>query len=118
MYSKELQIKVLEMFSDKRKMISGSLNKKLKQEIEESTKFLDTLYSKVPIKIRCLVIIQDIDEENFPKCPHCKVNPVSYKKDYNDGFNEFCSNKCSGLSKSFKLNPKLLDRDYLFDEPS
>lgn len=116
MYTKELQNLANEMFFDKKKMISVSLNKKLKQEIEEGTKFLDTIYKKVPLKIRCLVIIQDIDEENFPKCPHCKVNPVSYKKDYNDGFNEFCSNKCSGLSKSFKVNPLLLDENYLYEE--
>lgn len=114
MYIKELQNLANEMFSDKKKMISVSKNKKLKQEIEEATKFLNTIYKKVPLKIRCLVISQDIDEENFPNCSHCKVNPVSYKKDYNDGFNEFCSNKCSGLSKSFKINHLLLDREYLY----
>lgn len=77
---------ISESLNDKSKMISLSLNKDLRNQIEKETSWMDGFYQKIPLKIRCLSIHLDYNEKTFPKCPICS-NPVSFKKDSHSGFN-------------------------------
>lgn len=114
-YNQEI-LDLVEKTSDKSYMIKLSLNKEARKKIEDSTSFMDNFYKKLPLKIRCLTISKDWNEDTFPKCPNCG-EPVSYDKEYQSSFNKFCSDKCS---KEFGRFPedtktKLTDKEYMYD---
>lgn len=113
MYSQEIKECVADLLSNKSNMIKGSLNKSLVNIIQNETLFLDSYYTKIPLKIRCIAIEQDLHE--IPKCPICN-NPVQYDKVYNSNFNQFCSNKCRGISRSNILNELLYNKEFIYRE--
>jgi transcriptional regulator with XRE-family HTH domain len=101
--------------SDKKYMISLSLDKEKRQKIENATAFMSSFYSKIPLKIRCLVIQNNWDKTSFPLC-QCG-NPVGYDKAYNNSFNEFCSSECA--RKSSKLPIQILNimtKEWLYEK--
>ena len=110
---------ISESLNDKSKMISLSLNKDLRNQIEKETSWMDGFYQKIPLKIRCLSIHLDYNEKTFPKCPVCS-NPVSFKKDSHDGFNLYCSEKChqeyKKRNKIIHNHPLLSDENWLYQE--
>lgn len=98
-------------------MMKLALNQDLRKIIEEATSFLDDIYSKVPLKIRCYVISSNLSIHSIPRCKSCN-DYATYDKAYNDRFIEFCSDKCK---KSFGTLPyqtklKLNDRDWLYEQ--
>lgn len=76
---------------DKKYMISLSVNKSTRKEIEEQTSWMSTT---TPLKIRCLALYNGFTEETFPRCVVCLKNPVTYKKAYMDSFSIYCGEKC------------------------
>lgn len=114
-YSKYL-LKLIENFKDKSTMIKISLNKETRKIIEDATQFMDEYFKKPPLKIRCMVIDNDWNFENFPKCPNCG-KLVSYDKEYALSFNKFCSDKCSKEFGRFsdEIKEKLMDKDFMYD---
>jgi len=66
----------------------------IKAEIESNTAWMDECYSKIPLKIRCYVIHNDITIDNVPKCPICG-KPAAFDKEWNNSFRTYCSDKCS-----------------------
>jgi very-short-patch-repair endonuclease len=102
---------------DKRYMISLSLNKDIRQQIELETQWMNGFYSLIPLKIRCLTINRGFSLENFPRCPVCN-SPVAYDKAYQNKFNQFCSDGCSKSHGrlSIERKRKLEDYQWLYNE--
>lgn len=100
-------------------MIKLSLDKVKRHQIEQCTSFLDEWYDHIPLKIRCLVIQNKYDENSFPRCICCN-KPVSFKKDYHNGFNKFCSEIChrkhTADNKMVFSHPLLSDKLWLFNQ--
>jgi hypothetical protein len=116
MYSNEI-LELAAASKDTSMMIRLSLDKINRQKIIEATAFMDSFYPKIPLKIRCIAIIQSYNESNFPKCKNCD-SPVGYDKEYNNSFNTFCSDKCA---KDYGRLPddirgKLNDPDWLYQK--
>jgi hypothetical protein len=116
MYSSEL-IDLVSKISDKKYMISLSLNKTNRDLIEHETAWMNEFYPKLPLKIRCLTINLEYTETTFPKCTSCG-KPVSYDKQYNNSFNKFCSNKCAIQREHISQNAreKLNNYDWLYQK--
>ena len=114
MYSKELK-EICAKTTDKRFMISLSLDKTRKAPIEEATEWMNKHYRKISLKDRCFFVKNDITEDNVPKCPQCG-NPVCIDKSYGLILNKFCSDKCSKaygrLSEISKQ--RLLDYEWMY----
>jgi len=108
MYNRDLKLAIGDI-NDKKNMISISLTKSIRQEIEAATRWLDTLYPKVPLKIRCLIILNDTVQENIKRCPNCD-KPAGFDK--TNGFNKFCSDACSKLYGRLPQATKSLLNDY------
>lgn len=104
----------IEAFDDKKKMISLSLNKTQRQNIVNATAWMDKYFSKIPLKIRCLVVKEGYDEISYPRCVCGK--PTSFDKEYNDHLNEFCSDKCRKARQrlSDQATARLNDREWLW----
>jgi hypothetical protein len=77
---------------DKSYMISLSLNQVVRKQIEAATSWMTP---KTPLKIRCLAIQMGFTESTFPPCKNCRKAPVTYRKEYLDGFSDYCSAHCS-----------------------
>lgn len=98
--------------------ISLSLNQKLTQEIKDKTLFLDKFYSKIPLRSRVYVVVNDITEELLPKCPCCK-NPSALNLTYPElGFRSYCSSSCSRKDKTIskELITVLDNYEFLYEE--
>lgn len=115
-YSDEIQ-KIVSNIHDKKYMISLGKNVINKNLILNATQWMDTLYPIIPLKIRCLAIQLNYTKDTFPKCPNCESH-VGFQKEYCNGFNKFCSDKCS---KEYGRLPqeakeKLNDFDWLYSK--
>ena len=114
-YVEELTDLATNLLADKSAMIKFSLNKLAQQEIIQETQFLNDLFptKNIPLRVRCLVISQNITNLNYPICPICN-NPVGWNLEYQSDFNQFCSQSCRLTNKQAKQNPKLLDKEWLY----
>ena len=97
-------------------MISLALNKEIKSAILQFTKWMP---SDTPLKIRALVIHLGYSQETFPFCSVCKTKHVTYEKEYQKSFTDYCGTQCSKkrqlrLSETARL--KLNDKGWLFDQ--
>jgi hypothetical protein len=98
---------------DKKSMISLSLNKINKTKIIEVTSFMDSFYPIIPLKIRCLAILNNYNEYSFPKCENCG-SPTGFDKEYQNSFNRFCSDKCSKEFGRLPIETKKKLSDYVW----
>ena len=102
---------------EKSKFISLSLNKSKVKLIVETTRFLDKIYSKVPLRTRAFVIKNNISSNDIPKC--ICGNPVGINKTYPElGFRKYCGSKCSRSDKTIdkSLADKIDDYNFLYEE--
>lgn len=98
---------------DKSSFIKISLNKDLKSQIENSTKFLDKYYNNLPLRTRAYVIVNSITEETLPKCK-CGCGEVcGIDKTYTEnGFRLYANSTCSRKDKTIDKNAKSKLEDY------
>jgi hypothetical protein len=61
-------IKYLQENWDKSKFIKVSLNNSIRNQIENSTSFLNLHYDSIPLRVRAYVLVNDITENTIPKC--------------------------------------------------
>lgn len=115
MYSNSI-IEIVQQIDDKKYMIKISLNKNIREQIENETKWMNEFYNKLPLKIRCLAIKLGFTEDTIPKCPTCG-NPVTYEKEWQKSFATFCSDKCSKTHGRLteKQKEQLNDKNWLYD---
>lgn len=116
-YSKEAVNIAMTAMTNKSLMMKLALNKSNRHIIEETTSFLHIQFPIIPIKFRCWLIINDIDESNYPKCGHCGKF-ASWDKEYSVSINRFCSDKCSKVHGrlSSAVKEKLADYDWLYQK--
>ena len=61
-------IKYLQENWDKSKFIKVSLNNSIRNQIENSTSFLNLHYDSIPLRTRAYVLVNHITENTIPKC--------------------------------------------------
>jgi len=109
---------IIESSWDKSSFIKLSLSPKAK-EIEEATQFLDSYYSKIPLRTRAYAIKHDITEQTIPKCK-CGCNqPAAINLTYTDqGFRDYATPECSRKSKTVPKNvkEKLESYEWLYEQ--
>lgn len=102
---------------EKSKFISLSLNKDIVKTIKDNTLFLDHLYSKIPLRTRAYVIINNMTVETLPRCKCGKYAAInnSYTE---QGFRKYCSSECSRSDKTIDKNILniLDDCEFLYQE--
>ena len=104
---------------DKSSFISISLNESIRTQIENDTKFLDSYYSKIPLRTRGYVIINSIDSNSLPRCKCGCGKPCAINLSYTtNGFREYSGPECSRKSKTISLESKtkLDDYDWVYDQ--
>lgn len=101
----------------KDKFISLSLNKSIVIEINNSTAFLDEIYSKIPLRTRAYVILNEISKDDIPKCICGKYASINITNP-EQGFRIYCGTSCSRRNKTIdKSILKILDDyNFLYDE--
>lgn len=103
----------------KNDFIKISLNKEIKSDIEERTIFLNSYYKKIPLRTRAYVILNDINENNIPRC-ECGCNKVcAIDKTYPiNGFRRYANPECSRKSKTInqKSKNKLEDFNWIYEQ--
>lgn len=102
---------------EKNEFMSMSLNKIIKNSIIQETSFLDKYYSKIPLRNRAYVILNDIREDTIPKCFCGK--PVALDITYSiNGFRSYCGAECSRKNKTVEKAAleKLSDKEWLYDQ--
>jgi predicted transcriptional regulator len=104
---------------DRSNFIKISLNKSLKEQIEEQTRFLDSYYSSVPLRTRSYVLVNNITEKSIPRCK-CGCGEVcAIDKTYTEkGFRLYANSDCSRKSKtiSSQSKNKLEDYEWIYDQ--
>jgi transposase len=92
---------------DKSNFIKISLNKSLKEQIEENTVFLNSYYSNIPLRTRAYVLVNDITEQSIPRCK-CECGEVcAIDKTYTEnGFRLYANSNCSRKSKTISSESK------------
>jgi len=98
---------------DKSNFIKISLNKSLKEQIEEHTRFLDSYYSSIPLRTRAYVLVNQITEKTIPRCK-CGCGEVcSIDKTYaENGFRLYANSTCSRKSKTISSESKIKLESY------
>ena len=104
---------------DKSNFIKISLNKSLKEQIEENTVFLNSYYSNIPLRTRAYVLVNDITEQSIPRCK-CECGEVcAIDKTYTEnGFRLYANSNCSRKSKtiSSESKNKLDNYEWIYDQ--
>lgn len=104
---------------DKSNFIKISLNKSLKEQIEEQTRFLNSYYSSIPLRTRAYVLVNEIKEQSIPRCK-CGCGEVcAIDKTYTEkGFRLYANSNCSRKSKtiSFESKNKLEDYEWIYNQ--
>lgn len=118
MYSESL-IEFLKNNWDKSSFISISLNSAIKKQIEQETRFLNSYYDNIPLRTRAYVIVNQITENNIPRCK-CECGRVcSIDKSYTiNGFRTYANSDCSRKSKTIskEAKSKLENYVWLYDQ--
>lgn len=104
---------------EKNDFISLSLDIKLKNKILEETSFLDKYYTKIQLRHRAYVIVNDITKDNIPRCK-CGCNQVC-ALDLTcaiNGFRKYSGSTCSRKSKTVPIEilNKLKNKNWLYEE--
>ena len=102
---------------DNHEFMSLSLNKSIKNQIIQETSFLDKYYSKIPLRNRAYVILNEIHENTIPQCICGK--PVALDVTYSiNGFRTYCGAKCSRKNKTVEKAAleKLSNKEWLYDQ--
>jgi hypothetical protein len=96
MYKNDL-IEICKNYKDRKYITHLGVNIEKRSLIKNATLWLP---DNVSIRTRCVMICNNVTQENFPKCNTCKSN-VEYevKRDYS--FNQYCSVKCRSNRKNF-----------------
>lgn len=104
---------------DKSNFIKISLNKNIKAQIEEKTRFLDSYYSSIPLRTRAYVLVNYITEQSIPRCK-CECGEVcAIDKTYAEkGFRLYANSDCSRKSKtiSSQSKNKLEDYEWIYEQ--
>lgn len=112
-------ISTLNSYLSSKNIISLSLNNDLRTQVESRTEFLNSYYSKIPLKTRVFVILNEITEATLPKCKcGCeKVSAINVSHPEN-GFREYSGPECSRKSKTIpkSVKDKLEDYQWLYNE--
>lgn len=112
-------ISTLNSYLSSKNIISLSLNNDLRTQVESRTEFLNSYYSKIPLKTRVFVILNEITEATLPKCKcGCeKVSAIDITYPEN-GFREYSGPECSRKSKTIpkSVKDKLEDYQWLYNE--
>lgn len=110
---------IIEKNWNKKDFISLSLNIEIKNKIINETSFLDKYYSKIQLRNRAYVILNDITEETIPRCK-CGCNKLSaLDLTYAiNGFREYSGSDCSRKDKTVpkEVLSKLQDKNWLYQE--
>lgn len=101
----------------KNDFIKLSLNQNIRNILCEETKFLDNHYKKIPLRTRAYVIVNNITEENIPKCQCGKSRAIDVTFAEN-GFRTFCGEKCSRHANKISKEALnfLSNKDWLYDQ--
>jgi len=102
---------------DNHEFMSLSLNTSIKNQIIQETSFLDKYYSKIPLRNRAYVILNEIHEDTIPQCICGK--PVALDVTYSiNGFRTYCGAECSRKNKTVEkiALEKLSDKEWLYDQ--
>jgi hypothetical protein len=107
----------IEAFASRSAMVKLSLSKDNKSSLLSATSWMDNHWDKIPNRVRCLVVINDLDDVSYPKCPNCN-KPVGWNKLDQSSLNKFCSDKCSKAfgRLSIDVKEKLYSYDWLYEQ--
>lgn len=104
---------------DKKKFISLSLNKIIKNEIMDATSFLDVIYEKIPLRNRAYVILHDITKETLPQCKCGCQKPCALDVTNSiNGFRSYATSDCSRKDKTVSKEALdlLKNKNWLYDQ--
>lgn len=104
---------------DKSSFIKISLNKKIRNEIEIATSFLNSYYESISLRTRAYVIVNSITEDTLPKCKCgcekvCAINQTYADQGFRDYADSFCSRKSKTISP--KAKNKLESFDWIYEQ--
>lgn len=110
---------ILGSYLETKNVIALSLNEDLRSEVESHTEFLNSYYSKIPLRTRVLVILNEITEASLPRC-ECgcgKVSAINVSHP-EKGFRRYSGPECSRKSKTIskEAKKKLENYDWLYEE--
>ena len=112
-------IKYLQENWDKSKFIKVSLNNSIRDQIENSTSFLNCHYDSIPLRTRTYVLVNHITENTIPKCK-CGCGKVcAIDKTYTEnGFRSYSSSDCSRKDKTVdkSILKKLNNYNWIYNQ--
>ena len=112
-------IKYLQENWDKSKFIKVSLNNSIRNQIENSTSFLNLHYDSIPLRTRAYVLVNHITENTIPKCK-CGCGKVcAIDKTYTEnGFRSYSSSDCSRKDKTVdkSILKKLDNYEWIYNQ--
>lgn len=112
-------IETLQQYWNSDNIISLALNSDLRSQVEQQTQFLDFYYSKIQLRTRVYVLINNITESNIPKCK-CGCGKVAAINNSHpqDGFRQYSGPKCSRKSKTVSndILSKLDNYNWIYEQ--
>lgn len=112
-------IETLQSYWNSDNIISLALNKDIRTQVEEHTKFLDSYYSKVQLRSRVYVLINRLNESTLPKCKCGCGKVAAIDQTYPErGFRLYSGPECSRKSKtvSSEVLSKLDNYDWIYEQ--
>lgn len=109
----------LHQYLNSNNIISLSLNKDLKNQIKKQTEFLDLHYSKIQLRTRVYVLVNNITESTLPKCKCGCGKFAAINQTYpENGFRLYSGPECSRKSKTVSddILCKLDNYEWIYDQ--